>query len=67
MSRDLPHGWSDEAEDRFVPRQDGDRINLGKARSHLIKCCDCGLVHLLRFRVTAAGLLSFRAFRQKER
>lgn len=47
----------------YVQRTDGERIDID-GRAHIIRCCDCGLVHLFRFRV-AKGRLSFRAWRQE--
>lgn len=33
---------------------------------HKIKCCDCGLVHLVQYELTKAGSLRFRAWRMKK-
>lgn len=48
---------------RYVQRKDGETITLGRARKHLIACCDCGLVHLLTFNISGGTNLSFKAHR----
>jgi hypothetical protein len=48
---------------RYVQKRDGDVISLGHGRRTLIECCDCGLVHLLRFKLTGGKQLSFQAWR----
>jgi hypothetical protein len=49
---------------KYVQRSDGDVIDLGRARQHLIACCDCGLVHLLKFKIRGGNKLSFQAWRR---
>ena len=46
---------------------DGELSNPSKLRKngtyvHLLKCCDCGLKHLMQYTITARGL-RFRAWR----
>lgn len=50
---------------RYVQCQDGEAMQLGKRRACIIECCDCALVHLLRFRITRDGKLTMRAWRLK--
>lgn len=45
----------------YTQRSDGDLIRVTN-RTHIIRCCDCGLVHLLKFKA-GAGKLFFRAWR----
>lgn len=40
---------------RYIQRYDGDKIPV-KKRGHLIRCCDCGLVHLLKFQIDGSTI-----------
>ena len=42
---------------------DGERVDCGHNRTHRIRCCDCGLVHVYRFEITKTGRMRFRAWR----
>ena len=44
---------------RYEPLKDGERSPVIK-RDHIIACCDCGLVHRLRFTVLYAGKKAMR-------
>ena len=46
---------------RYVQVYDGDVVEV-VGRIHKIACCDCGLVHLLRFRLKGS-VITFRAYR----
>lgn len=49
---------------RYRQIYDGDWLKA--AKSHYIKCCDCGLTHRFNFRIIK-GRIEFRAFRIKRR
>ena len=36
-----------------------------RRRLHKIRCCDCGLVHIMQFRIKK-GILEFRAWRDNK-
>lgn len=47
---------------------DGELSNASRRRKdgtyvHAIKCCDCGLEHILQYELTKAASLRFRAWR----
>jgi hypothetical protein len=46
---------------RYAPVQDGEWVKP-RTRDYKIKCCDCGLVHKMQFKV-AGGRVVFRAWR----
>lgn len=46
---------------RYKQRYDGDTIRV-RNREHIIRCCDCGLVHLFKFKVDKSTL-SLRVWR----
>jgi len=48
----------------YILRADGQEFEVN--RKHYIKCCDCGLVHLLRFRIKK-GRLFITAFRDNRK
>ena len=50
---------------RYVQRQDGEWFGVNR-RGHLIACCDCGLVHFVRFRLVG-GRLQMQAHRDDKR
>ncbi len=45
---------------RYKQIYDGDWVEV--AKTHYIRCCDCGLVHRYNFKIIK-GKLYFRAFR----
>jgi len=49
---------------KYVQTRDGDKIVVGEGRSrlHKIACCDCGLVHVLKFKLEGS-VITFRAYR----
>lgn len=49
----------------YTQRLNGEKVPI-KRRTHVIRCCDCGLVHILRFYIRGGGL-SFRAWRDERR
>jgi hypothetical protein len=49
---------------RYVQRRDREWVHMGRARKHLVQCCDCGLVHLFQFKVSGSKL-SWAATRLK--
>jgi len=40
---------------KYVQVVDGDTVEV-EGRVHKIACCDCGLVHLLRFRMKGSAI-----------
>lgn len=57
---------------RFKRLSDGERSNASRRRAdgtyvHAIKCCDCGLVHIVQYELTKAHSLYFRAWRMPKR
>lgn len=55
---------------RFQKLKDGQwsvrmRVRKHCGYVHKLKCCDCGLVHIMQYEVTGKGL-RFRAWRQKK-
>ncbi len=46
---------------KYVEQKDGDWIKVIR-RKHKIACCDCGLVHMLNFRIKK-GKIEFQAIR----
>ena len=46
----------------YVQRYDGDKIEITSPRLHKIRCCDCGLVHLFKFRMQGSTI-TFRMYR----
>lgn len=48
---------------RYKPRTDGEWVHWAR-KGHLVCCCDCGLVHLMRPRVRK-GRVEVQAFRMK--
>lgn len=46
---------------KYTQVYDGDTIEV-IGRHHKISCCDCGLVHLLKFRMRGS-VITFKAFR----
>lgn len=56
---------------KFKKLIDGEWSNPSRLRKtgfylHRIKCCDCGLVHLMQYKITTAGKLRFRAWRESK-
>lgn len=56
---------------KFKKLEDGELSAASRRRKdgtylHKIKCCDCGLVHLVQYELTKAGSLRFRAWRMKK-
>jgi hypothetical protein len=47
---------------KYTQVHDGDWIRPNSMRGHKLKCCDCGLVHRINFRVVG-GVVEFQAFR----
>jgi hypothetical protein len=59
------------ARKRFRKLADGEWSAKSRKRKNgffvqKIKCCDCGLVHLMQYEITARGL-RFRAWRETRR
>jgi len=51
---------------KYVKIEDGQRRLLDGARRkfvHKVMCCDCGLVHVVRYRVRSANLMEITAWR----
>ena len=48
---------------RYTQRTDGEWIQIDM-EGHKIRCCDCGLVHTLKFRMVD-GKLQFQAVRNQ--
>ena len=56
----------------FKKLADGERSSAARRRKdgtylHKVKCCDCGLVHLMQYELTPAGSLRFRAWRMNHK
>lgn len=52
---------------RYIQRVDGEWIDID-AENYYIRCCDCGLVHRLKFRLVGKNhKIQFQAFRIKKR
>lgn len=54
---------------RYVKMEDGQvRVLRGKRRviAHKVMCCDCGLVHLIAYRLTGPSRVEFAAWRDKK-
>lgn len=49
---------------KYVQVFDGDWIRPLTRRNHRMKCCDCGLVHVINFRLRK-GKIEFQAFRDE--
>jgi len=47
---------------KYVQIYDGDWVQPRSRRGHKMRCCDCGLVHVVNFRVRG-GKLQFQVFR----
>lgn len=46
---------------KYTDKKDGEWSKV-IGRKHLLMCCDCGLVHLLKFRIRK-GKIEFQGFR----
>lgn len=51
---------------RYKQAKDGEWIQP-RRRGYRLKCCDCGLVHRINFRLTSRGSIQFQAFRLRAR
>lgn len=47
---------------KYTQVYDGDWVEPTPQRGHRMKCCDCGLIHRMNFRVKK-GRIQFQAFR----
>lgn len=50
---------------RYQQAHDGDWIEPVRRKGFRIRCCDCGLVHVVNFRVRR-GKLQFQVFRDSK-
>lgn len=51
-----------KAKSLYKETRDGDTIKVN-GRLHKIACCDCGLIHLLEFRLVKGSVITFKAYR----
>lgn len=51
---------------KYVQVHDGEWVDPINSKEHYIRCCDCGLVHRVSFRVRA-GRIEYRPYRDKRR
>lgn len=50
------------ARSEYIKVVDGEWIEVPK-RGYKEQCCDCGLIHVMNFRVNAKGKIEIQAFR----
>jgi hypothetical protein len=50
--------------ERMHHAKDGEWMQVKRQRGHKLRCCDCGLVHTVNFRIVGRRI-QFQAFRDK--